>query len=133
MSYSCTQNMANIIKFHNNRTLKPRNKNTHENCNCNTKEQCPFQNIVYKAHIITNDDPQRRDYFGLTDRTFKKCFTQHNNSFNNIDYSNKTSLSKYAWSLKNEGKYFKICWSSIDKAKLTTTDPTNADYASMKS
>ena len=44
VSYSCTQNMANIIKSHNNRTLKPRNKNTHENCNCNTKEQCPLQN-----------------------------------------------------------------------------------------
>jgi hypothetical protein len=77
VSYSCTQNMANIIKSHNNRTLKPRNKNTHENCNCNTKEQCPLQNkclvtnIVYKAHITTNDDPQGRDYIGLTEGNSK--------------------------------------------------------------
>ena len=89
VSYSCTQNMANIIKSHNNRTLKPRNKTTHENCNCNTKEQCPLQNkclvtnIVYKAHITTNDDPQGRDYIGLTEGTFKKRFTQHKSSFNN--------------------------------------------------
>jgi hypothetical protein len=94
--YSCTKNMANIIKSHNNRTLKPRNKNTHENCNCNTKEQCPLQNkclitnIVYKAHITTNDDPQGRDYIGLTEGTFKKRFTH---SFNNIDYSNKTDIT----------------------------------------
>ena len=123
VSYSCTQNMANIIKSHNNRILNPRNKNTHENCNCNTKEQCPLQNkclvtnVVYEAHITTNDDPQGRDYIGLTEGTFKKRFTQHKSSFNNIDYSNKTSLSKYVWSLKNEEKEYKICWSSIDTAK----------------
>ena len=74
----------------------------------NTKEQCPLQ---------TNGDPQGRDYIGLTEGTFKKRFTQHKSSFKNIDYSNKTSLSKYVWSLKNEGKKYKICWSSIDTAK----------------
>jgi C4-type Zn-finger protein len=72
---------------------------------------------LQETPTIATHDPQGRDYIGLTEGTFKKRFTQHKSSFNNIDYSNKTSLSKYAWSLKNEGKEYKICWSSIDIAK----------------
>ena len=79
--------------------------------------------------FVRNDDPQGRDYIGLTEGTFKKRFTQHKSSFNNIDYSNKTSLSKYVWSLKNEV----LVGQALTQQRLTTTDPTNAGYASVKS
>jgi hypothetical protein len=116
-----------------NRTLKPRNKNTHENCNYNTKEQCPLQNkrlvtnIVYKSHITTNDDPQGRDYIGLTEGTFKKTF-----------YSTQEFFQQHR--LQQQNITVKVCVESQERIKriqnllvkhwhskgLTTTDPTNA-------
>ena len=122
MSYSCTQNMANIIKSHNNRTLKPRNKNTHENCNCNTKEQCPpqnkylFTNIVYNAHITTNDDPQGRDCIGLTEGTFKNVLL-NTRALSTTSITATKITVKVCVESKERRKEYKICWSSVDTAK----------------
>ena len=75
VSYSCSQNMANIIRKHNNKVLNTDPDKTQSNtCNCREKDQCPLENnclspsIVYNAHITTDESTQEKNYIGLTSK-----------------------------------------------------------------
>ena len=43
VSYSCMENIKNVIRRHNNRILvTPRNRSTEDKCNCRKKDECPL-------------------------------------------------------------------------------------------
>ena len=90
VSYSCMNNVKNIISKHNTRIIKksqPQVINT-TSCNCRNKETCPLQNkcmskdIVYKATISTCNTNDTKHYIGMTSNTFKERFRNHIKSFN---------------------------------------------------
>ena len=123
VSYSCMNNVKNIISKHNTRIIRksqPQVTNT-ASCNCRNKETCPLQNkcmskdIVYKATISTCNTNNMKHYIGMTSSTFKERFRNDIKSFNHKKYSNETELSKYVWRLKENNTDYTIKWSIIKK------------------
>ena len=98
LSYSCMNNMGNIIKSHNNRILKATNNQPEDKCNCRNKDNCPLpgkcttQNVIYEATVTTPNNSKR--YIGLTANSFKKRYTSHKASFTKRDKEHSTELSK---------------------------------------
>ena len=82
-----------------------------------SKLKCLSTNLVYNAHVKTNDNAQEMNYIGLTEGTFKQRYNQHNYSFRHSKHANSTELSKYVWKLKDENNEYNIKWSIITSAK----------------
>ena len=51
VSYSCTQNMSQIIKGHNKRIIQKETQETLE-CNCRVKTECPLNGDCRKESVI---------------------------------------------------------------------------------
>ena len=103
VSYSCTRNMAIIIKSHNAKiTTTP--ETNQANCNCRNKQECPLdskclsKSIVYKA-TVTTDTNEEKLYIGITEHTFKSRYNNHKMSLKH--HTHDTVLSKYIWDLKD--------------------------------
>ena len=109
ISYSSMRNMASIISSHNKKVISPAELPT-RTCNCNDKNKCPLdnkcltQNVVYKVKVSNDLDAEVRNYTGMTKPIFKFRYRNHNRDANNLNYRNTTELSKYVWSLKDDGK-----------------------------
>ena len=116
VSYSCTENIAQIIKKH-NKVITSEKRPTQPECNCRTKSTCPLNgnclatNVIYQATTKSTTD-QERIYLGLTEGTWKQRSYQHKLSFKNKNYAHSTALSKYVWDMKNKNKETpEISWS----------------------
>ena len=103
VSYSCMNNVKNIISKHNTRIIRksqPQVTNT-TSCNCRNKKTCPLQNkcmskdIVYKATISTCNTNDTKHYIGMTSNTFKERYRNHTKSFNHKKYSNEIYIYIY--------------------------------------
>lgn len=130
LSYSCMQNMSNIISSHNKSILNPSKDNAEDrSCSCpkNSKSDCPLdgqclsKNIIYKAVVSTENtappiNTPPKQYIGLTSTTFKERFNNHTQSFKARSKSNSSELSKYVWQLKDKKINFNIKWSIVQKA-----------------
>ena len=90
MSYSCTENVDQILNRHNKRLLMketqaPRQQST---CNCKIPQNCPVENkcltesVIYKATVKQPTGGQC-EYIGLTDNAFKTRYNLHNYTFRN--------------------------------------------------
>ena len=119
ISYSCTRNMKDHINAHNRKILF--NKEEKSGCNCRIKQNCPLQNncltpnIIYRADVSNDKDDEKKFYIGLTEPQFKDRYRNHTKSFKHAKYSKETELSKYIWSLKEDGKTATIEWSIVKK------------------
>ena len=98
ISYSCMNNMSNIIKGHNKKVIsKPHDQRP--KCNCRKKAECPMEgncqvnNVIYKCDV-TRPLP-KKVYLGLAEGEWKSRFYNHKLSFKHKRYSNKTTLSSY--------------------------------------
>lgn len=129
LSYSCNENLEKIIKKHNNKIL---NKNSTpiatESCNCRIKSKCPLKgncqitSVVYQATISTKENPNEKKYYiGMTNNNFKERFTGHKCSFENNEYKNRTSLSKYYNELVEQGYSPIVNWKILKKAKTCSS------------
>ena len=104
VSYSCTQNMSQIIKGHNKKIIQNEKQGTLD-CNCRVKTDCPLnggcrkESVIYKCTATTCDS--KKVYLGLTEGEFKKQrYYDHVKSFKNEFYANSTTLSSCVWELK---------------------------------
>ena len=85
VSYSCSQNMTQIINSHNRKVKQPK-KEESLSCNCRQKNDCPMDgkcrtmNTVYKriASVPTKPD---KSYIGLSEDEWKKPYYNHRKSF----------------------------------------------------
>ena len=115
-TYCTMTNMKEKIGNHNNKTLNTENKMKEEEkgCNCRNKNQCPIpgkcnqRNVVYQAAVHAENKVM--NYFGSTERSFKKRFSEHSSSFKKRP-ANHTTLSSHIWKLKDKGAPFEINWS----------------------
>ena len=124
LSYSCTINMASIIKAHNTKILikdDAKQANEERQCNCREKSSCPVKNtclrknVVYKATVQHGENVQ--SYIGMTETTFKTRFTQHKSSFRNNKHRKQTELASLIWALNDKNVEFKVKWDIIDQAQ----------------
>jgi hypothetical protein len=125
LSYSCTENMSNILKTHNQKITKPLdNQQQHEKCNCRDKNNCPLpgrctaQNVIYQATVSTDNDTKH--YIGLTATTFKTRYTSHKATFRDRGKRNNTELSKHIWDLKESDTTYNIKWKILQYAQPYT-------------
>ena len=118
LSYSCTENIQQIIKKHNKRIMKqPERTQPTIPCNCRNKTQCPLQgscntqSVIYNA-TVTTPTLDTKTYIGLTEGPWKQRYSQHKLSFNNHKYEQTTTLSKFIWNTKRQtGKTPEVSWS----------------------
>ena len=125
VSYSCMDNMENIIKQHNSKILRGPNEEG-RGCNCQNPDECPLNgeclstNVAYSAvvtHQESNEEIINKTYLGVTEPEFKKRHNVHQHTFRYRDTPNDTSLSKYIWELKDKGiEEYNIKWSIVKRA-----------------
>ena len=127
--------MKSKIDKHNKSILKPIIEDPSERtCDCRPKDKpnCPLQgnclvsSVVYKAEVTT-PGTTKKTYYGLTERSFKKRFNEHNSSFRLQSKRNATELSKYVWDLKNKNLQPKVSWSIRAKAFTYKGGSTHCD------
>ena len=104
VSYSCTQNMSQIIKRHNKKIAQKETQETLQ-CNCRVKTECPLngdsrrESVIYKCTATTCN--WKKVYLGLTEGELKKQrHYDHVKSFENEFYANSTTISCYVWKMK---------------------------------
>ena len=73
------------------------------------EKQLPhLKRLLQRQRITTEIDTTRKNYIGLSEGTFKQCYTQNKLSFRNRNCSNGTELSKHNWTLKDNNTNFAI-------------------------
>ena len=78
-----------------------------------TRGNCVDKNVVYKATVTTRSGSEY--YTGLTSRTFKTRYKEHNNDF--INRTRKgTHLSTHVRELKDKGEAYSVSWTIADRA-----------------
>ena len=117
-TYCTLTNMKEKIGKHNTRILSKVNERTKEEkkCNCleKNKEECPIpgkcnqSSVVYQADVYAGGKVMK--YYGSTELSFKKRYSQHKHSIKKKP-DNHTTLSSYIWNLKEKGTPFEIKWS----------------------
>ena len=121
ISFSCMDNMATIVKAHNNKITQNDPTREKDACNCRKKDDCPLpgrctaRNLIYEAKVVTPTD--EKIYIGLTSTTFKARFATHKSSFVHREKSHQTELSKHIWALKDKGTTHTIKWRIIRHAQ----------------
>ena len=76
------ENVASVIRRHNNKILKPTHPTPDKNCNFRKPDTCPLaiacfrDNLIYKAEIEA-DNIDSKVYIGLTENSFKSRYDGH--------------------------------------------------------
>ena len=126
LSYSCMQNVENIISSHNKKLLNKKQNTDAKECNCRSNKTCPLDGkcltsgIVYQATVTHKDSEnseKQATYVGLTENTFKTRFNGHTDSFKHKEKRFATTLSQYIWKLKEKQVQYTINWKILSKAK----------------
>ena len=90
-------------------------------CNCRRGAECPLDGkcltsaLVYQADVETKEDGLK-SYYGLTERTFKERYNQHQSDMRHEKNRHNTALSAYIHSLKDRKIEYKIKWKINSKA-----------------
>ena len=86
ISYSCTNNISQIINSHNNKLINKFHNQVNNNninskkieCNCKSQSDCPMNglcsldNVVYQAIIYPKEDiSDKKYYIGVSSTNFK--------------------------------------------------------------
>ena len=127
ISYSCTPNMATLIKRHNAHvcTLAAREElKTERHCNCRGgTEACPLEGecltkgVVYEASVTPEGGGPVMQYIGSTATTFKERHANHKASMKHESKQHHTELSKFTWQLKRKGTAHQVKWRILRRAK----------------
>ena len=131
ISYSCTNNISQIINSHNNELINKFHNRVNNNninskkieCNCKSQSDCPMNglcsldNVVYQAIIYPKEDiSDKKYYIGVSSTNFKIRYGNHKYSFSHEHQKNQTALSKHYWGLKNKGLTPDIQWSILKRS-----------------
>ena len=126
MSYRCMPNMAQAISRHNKTVLKGTQENNPQpGCNCvDGPDKCPVQGkckstaVVYSACVTETQSGKVETYTGLTCRTFKTRFNEHNNNMSNPGDRSKSKLRAHIWDLKDKEINYEVKWNLLDRAPV---------------
>ena len=59
--------------------------------------------VIYQAQITNNTNDEHKKYLGAAETLLKERYSNHIGDFKPKRYMKCTQLSRYIWSLKNEG------------------------------
>ena len=76
---------------------------------------CQTDGLVYGAAVTKMSDQSKEFYTGLTSRTFKKRYYEHQSSFKHTEQRHKTTLSNHIWKLRDEAEDYTLRWWVIDR------------------
>ena len=133
ISYSCMQNMANIIQKHNTNLLKDPVASTAKECSCWKKSNCPLAEkclsecLVYHEQVDRSDINQTKNYYGTCKKKFKGRYNNHATSFRNKTKEKSTELSEYIWEFKNSSINYDLKWSIAYKTHPYTGGTRKCD------
>ena len=137
LSYSCMPNMSSIIANHNKKILNKMPDKAEKLCNCRGgAEKCPLNgkcltlSVVYKATMV--GEGLRRDYIGSAVTTFKTRYNNHLTTFKNKQHSNKTTISKHIWNIKENNNEFKIIWKILCQASAYSQQSKRCNLCLME-
>ena len=93
-------------------------------CNCaGGAASCPVQGsckqagVVYSANVKETLSGKTETYTGLTGRSFKQRWNEHNRDFEKPENRTKSMLSTHIWELKDQGLDYNISWKILDRGK----------------
>ena len=69
--------------------------------------------FIYQVDVTNNFGDCYNYYLGLRETTFKERYGSCKTLFNNEDSKNSTELSKYFWSLKENGEVVRTAYTKI--------------------
>ena len=122
LSYSCMNNVQQIINSHNKTILTSAAENNSKLCNCREKNSCPLngkclqKGVVYQATVVQKYTNQKDTYIGITENEFKTRYNQHTSSFRLPHKKSTTTLSEHVWNLKNNNIEHCISWEIIENS-----------------
>ena len=138
VSYSCTENVTQIIKGHNKNVTK-RTVQKQLVCNCHNKQDCPVngncrkENVIYKCTAWTPSN-EKKVYLGLTEGEFKKQpYYNHMQSFKNKNYANSTTLSSYVWEMKMKQNTTRVLTWELDSHQQKSVESCQEDKCQQDS
>ena len=124
VSYSCTQNVKQIIQAHNAKLVKEHIVNQKnipkKDCNCRKPKECVLKNrcktgpVVYQASLSIQG--KEHIYIGAT-QDFKERYGNHKASFKNEKIKHHTALSQLVWREKL-GPEPIIKWDILQKCSI---------------
>ena len=82
---------------------------------------------------VQRDATKNKEYIGVSEPRCKVHISNHKKSFNNRRYEKDSELSKYVWTLKDQGVDYSIGWSILKKTSGYKTISKNATYALRRS
>ena len=119
VSYSCMNNVSQIVKQHNRNVCNKKEKQTNS-CNCRNKDKyplngnCKVQNVIYKCTVSVTQTFKQRVYLRIAEGNWKQRLYNHRQSFKDKKHKNNTALSSYLWDLKeNHNQIPKLTWSVV--------------------
>ena len=124
--------MHSILNNHNRRLLDELNRNGGgsdvASCNCRIKggcllsRRCNKKNVVYQACIsLLEHNNGKKVYIGISSGNWKQKIYNHRHSFSNPWLRNQTALSKYFWSLKDQGLIPQIKWKIVRQSSTANS------------
>jgi hypothetical protein len=123
VSYGCMPNMSSIISSHNKKILKEVSPLNRGGCNCQRgrhRNNCPLNgecltpNVLYEAEVTSNLPAYgKKIYKGITHNEFKTREGNHELTFRDRAYEDKTELSKEIWNIKDKEGTYDIKWRII--------------------
>ena len=116
VSYSCVDNVSQIIKQH-NKNVSNKKENQTNSCNCWSNKKCPLNvncevhNVICKCNVSATQIFKQHIYLGITEGNWKERLYNHKQSFKGKKYKNNTKLSCYLWDLnENHNQIPKLTW-----------------------
>ena len=129
ISYSCTKNISQIIKYHNKEIIKEFQNRANNNSNskkiesnCKSQSVCPvnglcnLDNVVYTGIIYPKEDiNDRKTYIGISSTKWKITYGNHKYSFS-YEHLKTSNCFKHFWGLKYKGLTPEIQWSILKRS-----------------
>jgi hypothetical protein len=143
ISYSCTPNMMMIISAHNKKMLKHQEDKDRveinaKPCNCRGgTASCPVQGecqrcgVIYHATVRTEGTGDMF-YTGAASTSFKTRYNNHKTSMVNQNSGQKTTLSTYYWSMKNQGRTPIVSFKIVKSARPYTPETGKCTLCNME-
>ena len=72
--------------------------------------------ILYEAKVVETVSGKFETYTGLTYRTFKERFNEHNNDMRKPDNRLKSRKVSHMWELKDNGTDHTVSWKLLERA-----------------
>ena len=91
-----------------------------------------MEGVVYEATITQVPSGHKETYTGVTARSFKARFYEHNTDMRKVKSRTKSNLSYHVWDLNDSGINFEVSWKIKERSSAYNSTTKSAESASKK-